>query len=38
MTEPHLQAVEDTATPDRPDRWDEAIVASYIYDLLREEA
>ena len=37
MTEPHLQAIEDTPTPDRPERWDEAVVAGYIYDLLREE-
>ena len=37
MTEPHLQAIDDTPPPVRPERWDEAIVAGYIYDLLREE-
>ena len=37
MTEPDLQATDDTTPPARPDRWDEAVVASYIYDLLREE-
>ena len=33
MTEPDLQATDDTTPPARPDRWDEAVVASYIYDL-----
>jgi hypothetical protein len=30
-----LQAVEEIPQTDRPDRWDQAIVARYIYDLLR---
>jgi hypothetical protein len=34
--EPNLP--DDSHAPDRPDRWDEAIVAGYLYDLLRGEA
>ena len=37
MTEQHLQAIDETPPPARPERWDEAIVAGYIYDLLRGE-
>jgi hypothetical protein len=38
MNELEPQALDDTPPPDRPDRWDEAVVAGYIYDLLRDEA
>jgi hypothetical protein len=38
MNELDTQAIDDTAQPERPERWDEAIVAGYIYDLLRAEA
>ena len=31
--EPH--AIEEIPPPERPERWDQAIVARYIYDLLR---
>ena len=37
MNELEPQALDDTPPPDRPDRWDEAVVAGYIYDLLRGE-
>jgi hypothetical protein len=30
-----LQAIDEIPQPARPDRWDQAIVARYIYDLLR---
>ena len=29
---------DDIPPSDRPDRWDEAIVAGYLYDLVRGEA
>jgi hypothetical protein len=35
MTQLHLQAVDEIPSPVRPDRWDRAIVARYIHDLLR---
>jgi hypothetical protein len=35
MNDSHSQAIDDTTQPERPERWDEAIVAEYIYDLLR---
>jgi hypothetical protein len=35
MNELAPQAIDETPPPDRPDRWDEAVVAGYIYDLLR---
>jgi hypothetical protein len=33
QTEP--QAIDTVPQPQRPERWDQAIVAGYIYDLLR---
>jgi hypothetical protein len=30
-----LQAIDEIPQSPRPDRWDQAIVARYIYDLLR---
>jgi hypothetical protein len=38
MNEPEPHGIDDTTPPVRPDRWDEAVVAGYIYDLLRGEA
>jgi hypothetical protein len=38
MNELESQAIDQTPPPARPDRWDEAVVAGYIYDLLRGEA
>jgi hypothetical protein len=38
VNEPHPQAIDDIPQPERPERWDEAIVAGYIYDLLRGPA
>jgi hypothetical protein len=38
VNEPQPQAVEDIHEPERPDRWDEAVVAGYLYDLLRGPA
>ena len=38
MNEPQPQATEQILQPERPERWDEAIVAGYIYDLLRGPA
>jgi len=35
MNEQELHAVDDNPQPERPERWDEAVVAGYIYDLLR---
>jgi hypothetical protein len=35
MNQLELQAIDKTPPPERPERWDQAIVASYIYDLLR---
>jgi hypothetical protein len=35
MNETDSQAIENIAEPERPERWDEAIVAGYIYELLR---
>jgi len=35
MNDSHPPAIDDTPQPERPERWDEAIVAEYIYDLLR---
>jgi hypothetical protein len=38
VNEPEPQAIDITPQPERPERWDEAIVAGYIYDLLRAGA
>jgi hypothetical protein len=38
MNETEPQAIENIAEPDRPERWDEAIVTGYIHDLLRGSA
>ena len=38
MNEPEPQATEQILQPERPERWDEAIVAGYLYDLLRGSA
>ena len=38
MNQPETHAIDNIAQPDRPDRWDEAIVAGYIFDLLRGSA
>ena len=38
MNQLEPQQIDDTPQPDRPERWDQAIVASYIYDLLRGPA
>jgi hypothetical protein len=38
MNETEPQAIDNTAQPERPERWDEAIVAGYIYHLLRGSA
>ena len=38
MNELDAQVIDDTPPPVRPDRWDEAVVAGYIYDLLRDAA
>jgi hypothetical protein len=35
MNELETQPIDDIPQPERPDRWDEAVVAGYIYDLLR---
>jgi hypothetical protein len=35
MNQLELQAVDQPPPPPRPDRWDHAIVAGYLYDLLR---
>jgi hypothetical protein len=35
MNQLELQAVDKNPPPERPERWDHAIVAGYIYDLLR---
>jgi hypothetical protein len=37
MNELESKAIEQTPPPARPDRWDEAIVAGYIFDLLRDD-
>ena len=36
MNETEPQAIDTAAQTERPERWDEAIVAGYIYDLLRD--
>jgi hypothetical protein len=38
MNETEPQAIDTTAQPERPERWDEAIMAGYIYELLRGSA
>jgi hypothetical protein len=38
MNEPEPQAIDQNPQPERPERWDDAIVAGYIYDLLRGPA
>ena len=38
MNQPDAPAIDNIAQPDRPDRWDEAVVAGYIFDLLRGSA
>jgi hypothetical protein len=38
MNEPEPHAVNETPEPERPERWDQAVVARYIYDLLRGSA
>ena len=38
MNQLELQAVEPNPSPERPDRWDQAVVAGYIFDLLRVDA
>ena len=38
MNQPEPPAIDNIAQPDRPERWDEAIVAGYIFDLLRGSA
>jgi hypothetical protein len=38
MNEPEPQATEQILQPERPERWDEAVVAAYIYDLLKGSA
>jgi hypothetical protein len=38
MNELETPAIDDTAQPERPERWDEAVVAGYIFDLLRGPA
>ena len=38
MNEPEPHVPNDTPPPIRPDRWDEAVVAGYIYDLLRGDS
>jgi hypothetical protein len=35
MNELDLQVTDETAAHDRPERWDDAIVAGYLYDLER---
>jgi hypothetical protein len=35
MNKTDSQAIDHIPQPERPERWDEAIVAGYIYDLLR---
>ena len=35
MNEAETHAANSSPEPDRPERWDEAIVAGYIYELLR---
>ena len=35
MNEPEPEAIDQTSKPERPERWDEAIVAGYLYDLLK---
>jgi hypothetical protein len=35
MNQLDLQAIDKNPPPVRPDRWDQAIVAGYIYDVLR---
>jgi hypothetical protein len=35
MNQLHLQPIDNSPPPPRPDRWDQAVVAGYIYDLLR---
>ena len=35
MNQLELQTSDQTPPPERPERWDEAVVAAYIYDLLR---
>jgi hypothetical protein len=38
MNEQEPHGVDETPEPERPERWDRAVVASYIYDLLRGSA
>jgi hypothetical protein len=38
MNEPELRANDDSTQTDRPERWDDAVVAGYIYDLLKGSA
>jgi hypothetical protein len=38
MNEQELHAVEETPDRERPERWDQAVMASYIFDLLRGSA
>jgi len=35
VNEPQPQAILDIPQSERPERWDEAVVAGYIYELLR---
>ncbi|HEX5895079.1 MAG TPA: hypothetical protein VFY47_02040 [Thermoleophilaceae bacterium] len=38
MNEQEPHAVDETPERERPERWDQAVMASYIYDLLRGSA
>ena len=35
LTELDVQPVDNTPPPERPDRWDQAVVAGYLHDLLK---
>jgi hypothetical protein len=35
MNQLRLEAIDQIPAPERPERWDHAVVARYIYDLLR---
>ncbi len=35
MNQLQLHPIDEIPQPERPERWDQAIVARYIYDLLR---
>jgi hypothetical protein len=37
MNQLEPESVDLNPPPDRPERWDDAVVAGYIYDLLRGE-